>query len=75
MHVQLCVYGLSCCLFGHDIDTACYYYPPPLFTAEYTMAQTAAVPSVTSLVPVYYGGYETPHVLHRPRYTPHLQLS
>jgi hypothetical protein len=25
MHVQMCVYGLSCCLFGHDIDTACYY--------------------------------------------------
>ena len=22
MHVQMFVYGLSCCLFGHDIDTA-----------------------------------------------------
>jgi hypothetical protein len=26
MHVQMCVYGLSCCPFGHDIDRACYYY-------------------------------------------------
>ena len=25
MHVQMCVYGLSCWPFGHDIDTACYY--------------------------------------------------
>ena len=22
----MCVYGLSCFTFGHDIDTACYYY-------------------------------------------------
>jgi hypothetical protein len=26
MHVQMCLYGLSCCPFGHGIDTACYYY-------------------------------------------------
>ena len=26
MHVQMCVYGLSCCPSGHDIDTARYYY-------------------------------------------------
>ena len=26
MHVQMCVYGLSCCTSGHDIDTARYYY-------------------------------------------------
>ena len=26
MHVQMCVCGLSCCSFGHVIDTACYYY-------------------------------------------------
>ena len=23
---EMCVYGLSCCPFGHDTDTACYYY-------------------------------------------------
>jgi len=27
MHVQMCVYGLSCCPSGHDIDTARYYNP------------------------------------------------
>jgi hypothetical protein len=26
MHVQMCVYGLSCCIFGHDINTVCYHY-------------------------------------------------
>ena len=26
MHLQMCVYGLSCCTSGHDIDTARYYY-------------------------------------------------
>ena len=26
MHVQMCVYGLPCCPFGHGIDTALYYY-------------------------------------------------
>ena len=25
-HQVQCVYGLSCCFFGHGIDTACYYY-------------------------------------------------
>ena len=26
MYMQECVYGLSCCRSGHDIDTARYYY-------------------------------------------------
>jgi hypothetical protein len=26
MHMQMCLYWLACCPFGHDIDTACSYY-------------------------------------------------